>query len=293
MDEGKKDSGLKENFRGFSAGESTAVSDIENHLGITVPSGIRTFYFKGEPRFKTLRKVLAKLGGGSFQPDVPFITDPEHRGKFSSEHKALFVRPDDTFAHLHEVGHSVVERADSNFEVELASGWEKIGQIKDKVARYTLDEGIPQWIAVATSFKKQTSESLVTANLENNKMVGSDPANSTEFNYGKEVVLEKVARVKEQVDAFVEYKRKIRNKDALFQRDALRDFLQRNYRDFISLGYVYTSAVVEAQSKEPGFNLQRTLVEIVKNPPSYGEFLGRVESFDGESTFLEKGLSEN
>lgn len=276
-------SGKKEKYGSFLRGEGTAASDIKDCLGISVPSDVRTFYYDEGQRFKKLRRIFAALKGG-FDPESHFSSQPDLRGGFSSEHKALFVKPGDTFAELHEVGHSIVGKVDHNFRVGPSEGWEKRAEIKDKVTRQALDEGIPQWIAVATAFRKQTPESLASAKLENNKMVGKS-ADADEFDYDKDVVLGKVARVKEQVDAFVEEKWRVRHKDAMWQRDIVDGFIERNYRDFISLGYVYTSSVVAEEAKEPGFDLDTTLGGIIKSPPTYDEFMSRVSGYDGEQFF--------
>lgn len=289
MEEGKKDSfpfTKKDNFRGFFLGQGTSATDIKAQLGIDIPPDVRTFYYKQEPRTRILQRFLAGLGNKP-EPDIPFLTDTEHRGAFSSEHKAIFVRPGDTFAELHEAGHSFVAQTDPEFEATISEGWEKVREVKDKVARYALDEGIPQWIAVATSFGVHTPESLVIASEENNKMVGV-LGETSEMTYSKDAVFQKVTRVKERADAFIEEKRRTRNKDAKWQNDANADFVAANFRDLISLGYVYVSSAVEEQMKEQDFDLPSALVEVIKNPPTYDEFMKRIAGYDGEQSFFKE-----
>lgn len=144
----------RDTFKGFSEAESQASNELRQTLGII--QSARTYHYEGNPRFAKFRLAAARLFGSStWEPHVDFLASSAYRGTHSKEHRAIFTKPTDIYAELHELGHAFAARVNSDFDNVPEGKWNKAKGVEDRVSRFGLGEGLSEWIAIASGFRTQ------------------------------------------------------------------------------------------------------------------------------------------
>ena len=272
--------GRKDKFRGFQEVQGQAVSELREHLGIYL-FGVRTFHYEGSPRLATIRRKLGALDDRAGK----FIEDPTHRGFYDSDQDAVFMKPDDHFAEIHELGHAFQEKSSPGLVELYINGRMGAEGVNERVAAKAMEEGMAQWMAVATSFLTQDPEKVKEAILENNKLV-ADMNASEGFNYDPKVVAQKLATVKGMIADYAKIPALQKSGNPIVAQENYVTLLKNFdfYRGLMSLGYVYTMARL-ADESQSGRRTSDVLRDLTKTPPTLAEIEEKVSGFNGQVDF--------
>ena len=270
----------KDRFKGFQEVKGQAISELSEHLGISL-FGVRTFHYQGEPRFATIRRRLGVLDDRVGK----FIEDPMHRGFYDSDQDAVFMKPDDHFAEIHELGHAFEEKSNPGLVELYINGRMGAEGVNERVAVKAMEEGMAQWIAVATSFLTHDPEKVKQAILENNKMVADMNALDT-FNYDPEVMAQKLATVKGMIADYAKIPALQKRGNPIVAQENYAALLKNFdfYRGLMSLGYVYTMACI-ADESQSGRRTSEVLRDLAKTPPTFAKIEEKVLGFSGQVDF--------
>lgn len=270
----------KDGFKGFQKVEGRGASELYDHLGISLP-GIRTFHYQGEPRFALARRRLGVLD----QHINSFLDSSTHRGSYDADQDAIFVKPGDPFAEVHELGHAFGERNNDGLGEFCADGRMGAKGVEERVAGIATEEGMSQWMAIATGLLTGDPKRIEEAMWESNRLVADENVRDA-LNYDPEVVAQKIVTVKKLVADYASHRVVGRNVNPIVAQEEYKVLLKSDdfYRGLMSLGYAYTMARL-ADPTAPGRKTSEVLADLIKTPPAFAEMEERVLGFNGQVNF--------
>ena len=252
--------------KGFTQKPSQGAKEFQEHLGISTDPLLRTYYLNREPKFPQLHS-LATLITRKQTPYDEFVADKKHRAHFNAKENALFVRENDRFAELYELGHVFIHGTNPGLGHDIAAGFKSEHGIETNIAAYILDEGMAQWIAITLGLKSQDPRRVAEAIKEHNKLVSR--TQNSQAVYDPEEVRRKVDFVSARTKAVGEEIIESINASTHVRKSTYDRLLRTIDRDAISIGYVFTASWVSKLLEQPEHSVRSALLEILKNPPGF------------------------
>jgi hypothetical protein len=270
----------KDSFSGFREVDRKGASELHEHLGISL-SGIRTFHYQGEPRFASVRRKLGMLDHNINN----FLDSQGHRGTYDPIQDAVFVRPGDRFAEVHELGHAFGERNNDGLGEFCADGRMGAFGVEQRLVSIATEEGMSQWMAVATGLLTEDPKRVEEAMWESNRLVADEDVRDA-FNYDPEAVAEKIATVKKLVADYAKSPVVQRSGNPILAQEKYEALLKNDdlYRGLMSLGYVYTMSRL-AEEEPSGRKTSDVLADVIKIPPTFAEMEQGALNFSGQVDF--------